>query len=1091
MTTQLKRNLAFSNTDVFRENEKEILRHFVEIDDVKKEIRVTDVPLFKDIKEKLKECDPNKICFDQELWDIIEAYRDEQTKYKYLISLLKNLDDWFTLHFSGPEGWYKPEQHPVLIPRKLENNDLVLEFNAHLTPDEPAVVFYDAETLQEDFTLKHPYPLVKVELNPKYNYYCKNDQDASDCCLEYKDQDREIAIALYNEFKNLTLQDIQIDVEVCELKQLVVQNEINIQSVDELIEPFGIRPRIGAEFFIGSKEIFCKNWTELCVAVTWKDRPEDFAEHYKDYFRENPDTGESETVDIDDSSFKVNTAILSFGEWRERLDDLTNPKSIFVDRDCPNCTGLENRTALNQNNFKYQRADFKDNTYVRKQFDDSESGPLLASTRNGFLRLALSGEDFQHEQYAFVLAAKLIKLAGLIDPRSVETLAIKFKALKNKLKEIALRHDPDAELDTLPLPPDATAPAPECGGFDFPTQSKDYTICLILKKVKETLDDLEEILERIKPPVSDAFPDTVHELINAIRAELAALDIPGALTLLTTLSGLIGDLIDPPPAGTLLHQLGHIPKGIKGSLTTVKDALDDLNKDLVLILSIIKDMDEIIPNPPTEDPDDNVFKGTLSVPKEPYTPIIKSIAVDYKASSSIDEISLIHLYPFDNSSRPENIHVDYSTIEEEDRPRLFPLHENDGTLFIGLDNVRPGSIQQLLFQLAEATADSESGRAKIKWHYLAKNQWHELRPGFEILNDATDALTRSGVVKLALPREISNNENTLMPPIEEDGRKKHLYWLKVSAKDKVPGVAETIGVHTQAARTTYKPDNNDPRRVGTPLTEELITQPAAPDFNIKSVIQPYESFGGQLPEEEANLYTRISEHLRHKGRSVDTFDYEHLVLEAFPEIFKCKCITHTMGLSANTFRRDLEVAPGYLIIAVIPDLTMLKAGDLNEPKAPVSLLQDIKKMLKERGSPFARIRVMNPRYEKITVNATIRLQRGRDEEYHNRLLEREIMQFLAPWHLGDSDKISFGQEVTLSDLIGFVESREYVDFIFKLQMLDFEGTPSDIIQPKTARSIVTGGKVTVQPFDDENCSDSPSNEPELPREDSPEVISPQ
>ena len=123
---------------------------------------------------------------------------------------------------------------------------------------------------------------------------------------------------------------------------------------------------------------------------------------------------------------------------------------------------------------------------------------------------------------------------------------------------------------------------------------------------------------------------------------------------------------------------------------------------------------------------------------------------------------------------------------------------------------------------------------------------------------------------------------------------------------------------------------------------------------------------------------------------MDIFDFERLVLEAFPDLFKCKCISHTMGLSAERIPSRLEFAPGFITVAVVPDLRKLKPGEESRPKAPVSLLAKVKEYLQQRVSPFARIRVMNPRYESIGVYVKVRLVRGRDETYYTAQLKKDL-----------------------------------------------------------------------------------------------------
>ncbi len=56
--------------------------------------------------------------------------------------------------------------------------------------------------------------------------------------------------------------------------------------------------------------------------------------------------------------------------------------------------------------------------------------------------------------------------------------------------------------------------------------------------------------------------------------------------------------------------------------------------------------------------------------------------------------------------------------------------------------------------------------------------------------------------------------------------------------------------------------------------------------------QPFQSFDGKHAEVGKEFYTRVSERLRHKGRAITAWDYEHLVLDRFPGIYKVKCITH-------------------------------------------------------------------------------------------------------------------------------------------------------------------------------------------------------
>src|SRR5262249_1984085 len=146
-----------------------------------------------------------------------------------------------------------------------------------------------------------------------------------------------------------------------------------------------------------------------------------------------------------------------------------------------------------------------------------------------------------------------------------------------------------------------------------------------------------------------------------------------------------------------------------------------------------------------------------------------------------------------------------------------------------------------------------------------------------------------------------------------------------------------------------------------PLVKGSIAKLLAANPAIKKVDQPDDTFGGRLPELDGDYYLRVSELLRHKGRAIQKWDYERLVLEKFPQVFKVKCINHSFHLNAHLYDNDIPYAPGYVMVALIPDLNKMKAGNSVEPKVPVSLLETAEQYLKKITSPFVRLRAVNPR----------------------------------------------------------------------------------------------------------------------------------
>ena len=1063
----------------------------------------------------------------------------------------------FNLSLSGSESWFTPE---CIIGSAVEEDSPVpgevkFEIFVALSAAEEAVQFFNEELNKELLDREDNYPICKIELNPLITFPCGINSILPSCCLDPTPPSSDIRASIYDFFGHLILQNAKIEVKVCGVKNLIVQNEENIQDVNELILPFGVRPKIGAEFFIGSKEVFCKQWDNIYLNVKWKDKPVDLGLHYEDYFKENE-------IKIKEKDFQFRSSFLEDGIWKTWSKSGSELKHLYVDdsdnpvkETNPVCTAASTRDRREYNAYHYER--FASLSDEQKDFDDQPLAPKGVNTRDGYLRLTLQETDFLHDIFPFVLARNLINLAGLIDPNEVPKLKEKLEnvltlseGVENNILEMISDLDNEiipkinsalttlataeqnlinAEADLTLAKTDLTSADTEAGQSKTEINNAEIDLKLAKTDLQSAKDAMDSVIDDVNgtggiSSTSTAIRTDLNTAISQIdagRPDLARTTLGLALSRINIIITKIGDtstsgsLLFHVATGrnavvngesdvsnaeshlitsksrisnteshisnvathisnsesdinscqsninsveTLVNQIKNSADALRTDLVTVKDDMEAINADLVIIDGIIN-----------KNPDD------VGVPNEPYTPLLKSISIDYDARSYEKDISLIHLFPFENGSKKTSFDLP---------PSLVPGLEDEGTLFIGLDRIRPGATLQLLFQLAEATADSESDRAKIKWHYLSDNEWKPLRTGFEIISDDTNELTRSGIVKLSLPRDITKEGNTIMPPVGEEGEEKPVYWIKVSSRRNIAGVAETINIHTQAALATYEVvDGADLKRVEPGLPPEQLSKPLEPDFNIKQVLQPYSAFGGKAPEQESLLYKRVSEHLRHKGRSIDAFDIEHLVLEAFPSIFKCKCISHTLGLSANQFRRDLEVAPGFVGVAVIPDLTKLVAGDGLEPKVPVSMLEEIKSYLKKRMSPFARLRVMNPRYEKIKVDTTVRIKPGRDETFYLNQLKQDLTHFLAPWHLGDSDKLSFGQSVTYSEVIGFMENLDYIDFIDDLKLFDplsrgKDDDPLEVIVPATARSILTGGKICTHKNEVE-CDPTDSEKPDL------------
>jgi hypothetical protein len=257
-----------------------------------------------------------------------------------------------------------------------------------------------------------------------------------------------------------------------------------------------------------------------------------------------------------------------------------------------------------------------------------------------------------------------------------------------------------------------------------------------------------------------------------------------------------------------------------------------------------------------------------------------------------------------------------------------------------------------------------------------------------------------------------------------------MHWIRGAVAEKSDAVCRLITVVAQALQATFVNKGNDPAFPAKVLPPGTIAKLDQPDADVKQISQPFPTFGGRGKEQPTAFYTRISERLRHKERAIALWDYEHLVLEAFPQIYKVKCLNHTQYDPDNTgsgiYR---ELAPGHVTIVTIPHLHFRSLRDPLKPSTSLGLQDEISAYLSRRVSCFAALHVRNPQFEEVKVSCKVRFHPGHDESLFIRKMQESIIRFLSPWAFTDEGNPTFGGKVYKAVLINFVEDLPYVDYV--------------------------------------------------------------
>ena len=377
-----------------------------------------------------------------------------------------------------------------------------------------------------------------------------------------------------------------------------------------------------------------------------------------------------------------------------------------------------------------------------------------------------------------------------------------------------------------------------------------------------------------------------------------------------------------------------------------------------------------------------------------------------------------------------------SAVYTDDSPTLFLVHPcgvqaiayqgrlnsdimiNSADLRRGdMDRPETGKSSPSAVYLAFTDADLESGQLslyfrmkdealdpaeRVLWYYMSENTWTKFKES-SILRDSTCGFSQDGTVVLDYQEPMQKGGG---------GFRDGLTWIKcVCSNGNGKMVAE---VRNRAIELTYSKTSKGKGPGGAALPAGTISKTVGSIVGLKKVLQPYDGLTGTIAEDQAIFRRRVAEMLRHKGRAWTPWDYESLVLGEFPEIAYAKCLPSY---------RNGEIEPGAMTILVIP------FSEEDIPVAGDRLINKVKDLLGSVCSPFVIIDVVYPHYEAVKVKTEIVLRRGYNDTVRYEAMANEALQdYLRPWE-GYEHGRHFKEGGGVSDIIAFLESLPFVDFV--------------------------------------------------------------
>ncbi|HEX8327299.1 MAG TPA: baseplate J/gp47 family protein [Hymenobacter sp.] len=361
---------------------------------------------------------------------------------------------------------------------------------------------------------------------------------------------------------------------------------------------------------------------------------------------------------------------------------------------------------------------------------------------------------------------------------------------------------------------------------------------------------------------------------------------------------------------------------------------------------------------------------------------------------------------------------------------LLPELPHEGTLFVGLTEEAKGQIVSVVLELTLPQA-GEDGSAKrplapVHWAYLHQDSWVPIAPAPHLANGLA-GVASSCAVEVKLPADLLPESRQLPGS---------LCWLRATVAAGADSFGPVRAIHTQLVRAVrVTPGLASPLQRDS-LPAGILTRLSGSVPQIGTVKQPLPSFGGRPAEDEAAYYRRVSERLRHRNRPATPTDYEHLILELFPEVHSAKCL--------RAGQLPGKRVPGHLVLVVLPQADAVPGMTL--PLFGAGKLIEMSQALQPLVSPAVQLEVRNATYELIQVRCLVIFQPptpGENRLDYPQQLQLQLAQVLSPWRQEDPQRGGFHHHVTMSNVLAHLNRQPYVAAVTGLSLVKtalIEGT---------------------------------------------------
>jgi len=900
--------------------------------------------------------------------------------------------DIITLKLTGEKGWLSSDNPDDKISitslNKINPKEIELIFSISIAQPS-SIVAFDPKIHDGNFLTVHPVLQCLLKFPSQFEDSTNNTSVDTD------------EITQINTLQKIKVNNISITAEVGNIdaamsfdgvKDLLLENHEAILDNKKPFYPFTVVPKIGSSFYIGCNDLYYKEIEKLSLNIEWM-LPDNFSTYYEKY-----------PPPYDANKFTASLNILIDKNWK-KINDIP-----LVDAD------------TSEPKFRSVKIDFTRIKYSETGEQNQEVLKFDTSKKDHTLKLKLNYPDFGHGVYPQLITSSVMEKAT-----SKETSLEKVKKRLHGSFGIELPPDMDDRSGSLKV---VVYDVLEMKRNDEEARN------MIIKGLRDIirqsirLRETNDQNEDISAENANTEIVTDYNLVNRIfswfgiskridRDKDTVSDVTKGLTkkthveFISLISGEVNNTINK----TVVKIVDRILEARRAGNTEGSTIAAILNEEFKEANEILNDMiaKKIA-----------IVLSTNEIPPPPYSPLINTISLSYLSTKKYEsgDDQIFHITPFGTAE------IDLSLSEENTlihSNQIFPKSlinianiELQGILFIGIKDILPKQNLSLLIRLAEGIRVKDSKPPDVSWFYSRNNEWVELKED-HLISDSTYGLQTTGVIEFSIPAD-ANNKSTLFNEV--------LYWLCAGVKKETDAFPYLVDVKAQATIVRFKDSTGNSQHLKLPLEAEKIKTLIDDIPRIKKVSQPLSSFNGKAGENERDYYTRVSERLRHKSRAIANWDFERLVLEEFPSLYKVKCINNYV---------DGHFAVGHVTVVPIADLRNKNYAGSNIliPKINYIDLKKIEDFLHSKSSPFARIHAINPKLEHVLISCKVKFNAGVDKGFYLQKLNDDLIDFLTPWATGDMDAVSFSAKIFASSIINFIDRQSYVNYVADLVMQQY------------------------------------------------------